>query len=327
MKQDNKNLIFNNIWQTTRVVIVIFFVSGLIFILSGVTLQTMVNIIIISIPIISIHIVLKSLINISELSKLKQLHNFNSDKQLPNANNLIEYEYQRIIKDTRRKDYTQINELNKSRKNMHNQYVTWMHNIKVPIAALELIIENSDVESNEYNRIQVQIDTIKRYLSEMLNLVSLGNGNNDLKIEEVDMNNVVKNILKRNSWMIISKQQSLKISSNLPFFISDKRWLEIMIEQIIINASKYTPEKGIIYIESDNEKNIVIRDNGIGMYEKDVKRIFETGFTGEIGRECIEATGLGLYLVGEIAKKLCVTIKVSSEKGKGSVFTITNNKY
>ena len=322
LKNDMK-LTFKVAISILRVTLFITFLVGGIFYLEDIPIKVSLDVLITAIPTIVLYVIFRSYFKIAYYKRLKKIRTFTSIKQLPNTNDLIELEYQRILSDSLKKTADQVTELEASRRDIHDRYAIWMHNIKVPIAALQLMVENGgNIEGDKRYRMLVQINAIKSYLSEMLNLISLRNGNNDLKITKVDTNIIVRHILKRNSWMIISKNQSLQFSANLPILISDRRWLEIMLEQIIVNASKYTPNEKKIYIKSTSSKNIIIQDEGIGIDENDVKRIFETGFTGETGRDRIEATGLGLYLVGEIARKLGFSIDVASVKGQGTRFII-----
>ena len=108
--------------------------------------------------------------------------------------------------------------------------------------------------------------------------------------------------------------------------VTDEKWLLFILEQLLSNAVKYT-EKGGIAISVTRDKKLIIADTGIGIAEEDLPRIFEKGFTGYNGRSDKKSTGLGLYLCKLTADKLSHKIEVSSEIGKGTVFSIDLNRY
>ena len=107
--------------------------------------------------------------------------------------------------------------------------------------------------------------------------------------------------------------------------MSDEKWLSYIIEQLINNACKYVAKDDKITIYAKDEEKVIklyIKDNGMGIKEKDIKRIFDRGFTGENGRNSAKSTGMGLYLSRKMAHKLSHDIYVKSEEGKGTEFTI-----
>ena len=104
--------------------------------------------------------------------------------------------------------------------------------------------------------------------------------------------------------------------------VTDEKWMEILIEQLISNSVKYTVEGGVHIYLSDREE-LVIADTGIGIRTEDLPRIFERGFTGFNGRLDQHSTGIGLYLCRQIADRLGVRLNVTSEVGKGTQFYIT----
>ncbi|WP_290032889.1 sensor histidine kinase [Ligilactobacillus cholophilus] len=322
MKRKVFKIICCDIFKTILFISIIMLFCCFDFYLNNIPINMIFDLILLGIPIILFYIFLKCYFDINKFFKLEKIKHYSKDKKLPFATNFIEKKYQTIIKINYKKNNEDISELKLKEKKLHDQYITWLHNIKLPITALQLIVSNSeDLNNDEFNKINEQLTIIKQYLNEMLNLISLNNGNNDLKIEKVDTKKIINEIIKKYSWLMISKSQSISISKKLPNFVSDKRWLEIMLEQIIINAMKYTSKNGRISVYSENNM-LVISDNGIGIDLKDMSRIFENGFTGQTGRDKIDATGLGLYLVGQIADMLSLRVKVKSKKFQGTKFYI-----
>ena len=101
---------------------------------------------------------------------------------------------------------------------------------------------------------------------------------------------------------------------------SDKKWLEFIINQVINNSIKYKKEnESIIKIESSENKDKVtleIYDNGIGIPEKDLKRVFDKSFTGTNGRDKVKSTGMGLYIVKKLCDKLGHNISIESKENE-----------
>jgi len=105
--------------------------------------------------------------------------------------------------------------------------------------------------------------------------------------------------------------------------LTDEKWLVFVIEQLLSNALKHTPQGKIsIYMDKNKSKTLVIQDTGIGIQPEDLPRVFEKGFTGYNGRTDKKSTGIGLYLCKRILTKLSNTITIESEVGKGTVVKI-----
>lgn len=191
-------------------------------------------------------------------------------------------------------------------------YGLWIHEIKTPIAENKLILDdpNPDLDLLKKNN-----KRIEDYLNILLGFVRYNSKTNDYVFKEVRIDSVVKEIIREKSYDFISKKISLEVS-NLDFkVVSDEKWLSFIIGQLLNNALKYTPAGGKIKVYCENN-SLIIEDNGIGIKQIDLPRIFEMGYTGENGRKFGSSTGLGLYLVKSIGKDLNLDIKIESKEGK-----------
>lgn len=191
-------------------------------------------------------------------------------------------------------------------------YGLWIHEIKTPIAENKLILDdpNPDLDLLRKNN-----KRIEDYLNILLGFVRYNSKTNDYVFKEVRIDSVVKEIIREKSYDFISKKISLEVS-NLDFkVVSDEKWLSFIIGQLLNNALKYTPAGGKIKVYCENS-SLIIEDNGIGIKQIDLPRVFEMGYTGENGRKFGSSTGLGLYLVKSIGKDLNLDIKIESEEGK-----------
>lgn len=207
----------------------------------------------------------------------------------------------------------------------YREYIeTWVHEIKTPIASARLIIENNQNEITK--NINYEIKKIEEYIEQVLYYSRSNNVSKDYIIKEVSLATLVRSVVKKNSRDFISKRISINIDSVEGTVYSDVKWLEFILNQVIGNAIKYTREhNGKVKIFTiQNKDNIVltIEDNGIGIIEKDINRVFEKGFTGENGRKFGKSTGIGLYLCEKLAKQLGLGITLTSKTGEGTMVSI-----
>jgi signal transduction histidine kinase len=224
--------------------------------------------------------------------------------------------------------------LKEANKNMHEhvkmyrdmqseyrEYIeTWVHEIKTPIASSRLIIENNQNEITK--NIDCEIKAIEGYIDQVLYYSRSNNVSKDYIIKEVSLADLVRTVIKKNSRDFIYKRISVDIESVEGSVYSDAKWLEFILNQIIANSIKYSKEKaGKVKIYSvRNENNVVlnIEDNGIGIADKDINRVFEKGFTGENGRKLRRSTGIGLYLCKKLSDQLGLGITLASQAGEGT---------
>jgi len=103
---------------------------------------------------------------------------------------------------------------------------------------------------------------------------------------------------------------------------SDIKWVEFILNQVLGNAIKYSKESnGIIKIYSTSTENkitLTIEDNGVGISERDIFRVFEKGFTGDNGRKFGKSTGMGLYLCKKLCNRLGLGISIESKLEYGT---------
>lgn len=213
----------------------------------------------------------------------------------------------------------------RDRENEYREYIeTWVHEIKTPIASTRLIIENNqnDITQN----IKDEIKKIEEYIEQVLYYSRSNNVSKDYLIKEVSLVNLVRNVIKRNSRDFISKGITIDIEAVEGMVYSDAKWLEFIVNQLIGNAIKYNRQRdGKVTINTIRNKNnivLTIEDNGIGILDKDINRVFEKGFTGENGRSFGGSTGIGLYLCKKLAEQLGLGLILTSEIGEGTKVSI-----
>ena len=202
---------------------------------------------------------------------------------------------------------------------MVDYYSMWVHQIKTPIAAMNFLLDNEEVDRKI---LQQELFKIERYVEMVLTYIRLDSISSDYVITKINLDEVVKDSVKKYATIFINKKIKLNYVSHETIVISDKKWLSFAFEQILGNSVKYSSASGEITIETCENK-LVIEDKGIGIKEEDLPRIFEKGFTGFNGRYEKKSSGLGLYLCKKTLDKLGHHIEISSKVGEGTRIEIT----
>ena len=239
-------------------------------------------------------------------------------------NSIIGEEVNDILKELSRDMHEQV----KYYRNMQEEYreyiEMWVHEIKTPIASSKLLIENN------YNgltrKIDIQIDRIENFVEQVLYYSRSDEVGKDYIIKKVELLPLVKNVIRKNQRDFISKRIRLQLGELNEVVYSDSKWIEFILNQILINSIKYSKGKDDkIQIESKEISNTVvltIEDEGVGIIERDLDRVFEKGFTGENGRKFGKSTGIGLYLCKKLCNKLGLGLEIQSKVNVGTKISI-----
>ena len=249
------------------------------------------------------------------LKKHKEL----SYGELPTPKSLIEEDYQSIIAKLKEEAEMRASSASQDYNNMIEYYTVWAHQIKTPIAAMRLNLQSEDSESAR--KLMGDLNRIESYVEMVLTFLRLDSDSTDYVIKEHDLDEIIKSSVRKFSREFILKKLTLNYEPVKYKCITDEKWLEFIIEQVISNAVKYTSEGGVrIYM--DEPGLLVIEDTGIGISAEDLPRIFENGYTGFNGREDKRASGIGLYLCKRIADNLGHKITAESTPGVGTKIII-----
>lgn len=206
----------------------------------------------------------------------------------------------------------------------YKEYIEmWVHEVKTPLAAAKLILHNNTNEKNE--SVIEEIDKVENFVNQALFYARSNTTEKDYLIKKFMLSSVVSKVVKKHSKLFICKQIKVSLNHLDEEVYSDSKWVEFILDQIISNALKYTDIQGEISISatsSDHKVLLEIKDNGIGIDEDDLPRIFDKGFTGKNGRKYEKATGMGLYLCKKLCDKLYLNITCDSKVNQGCVITI-----
>ncbi|NMD68944.1 HAMP domain-containing histidine kinase [Bacillus sp. DNRA2] len=198
--------------------------------------------------------------------------------------------------------------------------MTWIHEVKLPIAASRLIMENSSGKTVDsvVDKLEDELNKIDQYVEQALYYSRIDTFSKDYFIAEISLNKIVKNSVKKYAKLFINKAIRFEMKDMEQFVHSDSKWLGFIVDQILANSLKYTDVSGeiAVYFDEDNKaKRLIIQDNGIGISPEDIGRVFDKGFTGATGRSHTKSTGIGLYLAKQLAQKLGHRLTIESEQG------------
>lgn len=273
-------------------------------------------------------------------SKVKALSNalkrpVEEQAQLPEATDDVEMLYQRLLENQSIARSESESSAAIRQSQMRDYYSMWVHQIKTPISAMKLLLEVEreelgqlicDDEQSQYllsdnmDSFEDELFRIEEYVSMALQYQRVSSTENDFVLEKVCVDGVIRDTIKKYAKIMIRRHIGINYSGTGQEVYTDGKWLAFMLEQILSNAIKYTPQ-GVVTIETAEEKDrffITIKDTGIGIKAEDLPRVFEKGYTGYNGHADKKATGIGLYLCRQMADKLGHTIRMESEIGKGT---------
>lgn len=273
-------------------------------------------------------------------SKVKALSNalkrpVEEQAQLPEATDDVEMLYQRLLENQSIARSESESSAAIRQSQMRDYYSMWVHQIKTPISAMKLLLEVEreelgqlicDDEQSQYllsdnmDSFEDELFRIEEYVSMALQYQRVSSTENDFVLEKVSVDGIIRDTIKKYAKIMIRRHIGINYSGTGQKVYTDGKWLAFMLEQILSNAIKYTPQ-GVVTIETAEEKDrffITIKDTGIGIKAEDLPRVFEKGYTGYNGHADKKATGIGLYLCRQMADKLGHTIRMESEIGKGT---------
>ena len=239
--------------------------------------------------------------------------------------NMLEAEYQDFVCGIWEEKINQQNEMLGKAKEQKEYYSMWVHQIKTPIAALRLLLQEKSEEINTSEE-QDELFRIEQYVEMALQYIRLDSESTDFVIKKVDIDGVIKEVVHKYARLFIRKKVKLQYNEIHTEVLTDEKWLAFVIEQLLSNAIKYAAG-GTVIISMSDEKELIIEDTGIGINAEDLPRVFEKGYTGYNGHVNKHSTGIGLYLCYKIMKKLSHGIRIESEVGKGTkVFLVFPNE-
>lgn len=224
--------------------------------------------------------------------------------------------YYYLLKKASKSMREEINSIKNERKEYKEYIEQWIHEVKTPISSIKLIEENN---KTSVSRLVLQeLETLDRYVEQALFYARSEEVEKDYLIKEMSLENCINKVIIKNKQIFILNNIDVEIENVDKNVYCDSKWLEFILNQIVVNASKYrNPENPKVKIYTEDIKNgiqLIIEDNGLGISQSELNRVFEKGFTGSKGRLNNKSTGIGLYLCKKLCEKLELTIDIESNE-------------
>ncbi len=205
----------------------------------------------------------------------------------------------------------------------YKEYIElWIHEIKIPIAASKMVIENNKNEATK--SIDEELNKVEDYIEQALFYARSNNVEKDYYIKESNLKDIVNESIKKNKSILIQNKMLINIHDLDKIVHTDSKWIIFILNQIIQNSVKYKKQDNNSEIEiysKQGKENVIlyIKDNGIGIKKGEITRAFEKGFTGTNGRlQNKKSTGIGLYLCKKLCDKLGIAIELNSIQNEGT---------
>ena len=234
---------------------------------------------------------------------------------LPAPRDEIEAQYQALLRALRERRLADDLARRERYAGLTDYYTLWAHQVKTPLAAMRLILQDQD--SPEAEELRSELRRVEQYVEMVLCYIRLDSDSTDYLIRRCPLNEILRDELRAASSLFIRGKIALEYEETDYAALSDRKWLGFVIGQILSNALKYTPPGGCIAIRMEGDV-LCIRDTGVGIPPEDLPRVTESGFTGLNGRGERGSSGLGLYLCRRSLERLGHGFEIRSERGEGT---------
>ena len=208
----------------------------------------------------------------------------------------------------------------------------WIHEVKIPLSTLVLMSNNHKEQFDKKTKLQLR--RLENYVDQVLYYARSENAEKDYLIKEIDLSKVIKNVGLKNMDELLENKIDYIVGNVKYKVLTDSKWLEFILGQIVNNSIKYKRDIDNSYIkisvkDEDNKTILIIEDNGIGIKDSDLKQVFDKSFTGENGRSISKSTGMGLFIAKNMCEKLGHKIDIESKYNEYTKVLIkfAKNKY
>ncbi|MEG1777203.1 MAG: sensor histidine kinase [Clostridia bacterium] len=235
---------------------------------------------------------------------------------LPTASGLLERDYQALLGTLAAQNERAAGDAEALQRAQSEYYALWAHQIKVPIAAMRLLLQAEPRSCS--TALGGELLKVEQYVEMALGFERLNGQSTDYVIRQCALDPVIRQVLRKLAPLFIQKRLKLAYQETALTVLTDEKWLAFALEQVLSNAIKYTRVGTVTIWAEAAEKRLIVEDTGIGIAPEDLPRVFEQGFTGYNGRGDKRATGLGLYLCKRVLGGLSHTIAIASQPGHGT---------
>ena len=231
--------------------------------------------------------------------------------------------FYQIMKITEKSMLEKIGEIQSERKEYKEYIEQWIHEAKTPITAMKLLCENN--RSSFARDILTELEQINQYTEQALYYARSEHTEKDYSVREINLCDVVHSAIADNKYLLRQSNMAITIDELECMVYTDDKWVRFILNQIIGNAVKYRTGQPALHfsmVKSNDKIVLSVSDNGMGIPQSDLPRIFEKGFTGQNGRTGKNSTGIGLYLCRRLCDKLGIGLTAHSEN-KGTTIALS----
>ena len=224
---------------------------------------------------------------------------------LPASDRADDQVFFELLRLSERSMLEQVSACRRQRRSYQDDIEQWVHEFKTPLTAIGLLCENN--RSPFTRDLLVETEKLNRLTEQVLYLARSEHPEKDYVVREISLSAVIHQAIADNKYLLRQNHVTVEVSPITETVYSDDKWLRFILDQLIVNAVKYRSETPTLRFAARRENGMVLlfaEDNGVGIAESDLPRIFEKGFTGQNGRSTAGATGMGLYLCHKLCAKL-----------------------
>lgn len=238
--------------------------------------------------------------------------------------------FRRLLNKNIREHTGRYNKMKEQNQERYYFFSHWMHHLKTPVSVIELIIEKEEINQEGLTEALKQIKRENKRLhssiEQGLTMIRMENFENDMEPQSIDLVDSLRKVInkRKDEFIYNHLYPSIQFEQETALIVTDKKWNEILLDQLISNAIKYSNtqdgSKKILFRIANQQEYITLSiiDEGVGIPKYDIDRVFEPFFTGENGRRFRNSSGIGLYLCKKISEKLGQTLTIRSEVSKGT---------
>lgn len=240
-------------------------------------------------------------------------------RELPSPESVAEEDYRALVYHLRQQCTELQTAADLRYRDTVEYYTTWAHQIKTPIASMRLALQGEDTALSR--RLTSDLFRVEQYVEMVMAYLRMEDAMGDYVFRQIPLDQAIRRSLRRFSAEFIDRRLRLDYTPTELSVLTDEKWLCFVLEQLLSNALKYTPQGGIT-VALRAPRVLCIRDTGIGIAPQDLPRIFEKGYTGQNGRTDCRASGLGLYLCSRVCRNLGIVLSAESTPGQGTAMLL-----
>ncbi|MDR0949566.1 MAG: sensor histidine kinase [Lachnospiraceae bacterium] len=211
-----------------------------------------------------------------------------------------------------------------SRQEYREYIESWVHEIKSPITTAELIAGSATEAIRR--KLTPELASIENHVERALYYARADHAETDFLIKKASLEKMVIQALDKHRTLLIQSGIRIEMEQLDRMVYTDSKWVVFILGQLLQNAVRYRGESPYIRFHANivqQQVQLVIYDNGIGIPTHELPRIFDRGFSGSNGRQRGGSTGMGLYISRKLATHMSVELRATSDMGHGTTITMT----